>query len=191
MSKKNPYKLTEKQFRFCEEYMIDLNATQASIRAGYSKKTANRIASQNLSKLVIQNFISELKNKTSERLEISHDMLTEEWSKIAFSSIAYLHNTWIERREFEELTGAQKECIESIDTKIVTEIKNKIVYSIEHVKIKLYDKTKALVELGKHTGYYEKDNFQKVPVSKIDYSKLTNEELIQLQKLEIKAIRNE
>ena len=50
-------KLTTKQQRFCDEYLIDLNATQAAIRAGYSKKTANRIGTENLSKLVIREYI--------------------------------------------------------------------------------------------------------------------------------------
>lgn len=50
--------LTAKQQRFCDEYLIDLNATQAAIRAGYSKKTANRIATENLSKPVIKDFIA-------------------------------------------------------------------------------------------------------------------------------------
>lgn len=50
-------KITAKQQRFCDEYLIDLNATQAAIRAGYSKKTANRIGTENLSKLVIREYI--------------------------------------------------------------------------------------------------------------------------------------
>nr|DAY01415.1 MAG TPA: Terminase small subunit [Caudoviricetes sp.] len=50
-------KLTDKQKRFCEEYLIDLNATQAAIRAGYSKKTANRIGTENLSKPVIKAYV--------------------------------------------------------------------------------------------------------------------------------------
>lgn len=50
-------RMTNKQKRFCDEYLIDLNATQAAIRAGYSKKTANRIATENLSKLVIKEYI--------------------------------------------------------------------------------------------------------------------------------------
>lgn len=49
--------LTEKQKRFCDEYLIDLNATQAAIRAGYSKKTANRTGPENLSKPVIKAYI--------------------------------------------------------------------------------------------------------------------------------------
>ena len=65
--------LTDKQEMFCREYLIDLNATQAAIRAGYSVKTANRIAAQNLSKLDIQNRIAELKTKRNEDVGIDAD----------------------------------------------------------------------------------------------------------------------
>lgn len=51
--------MTAKQKRFCDEYLIDLNATQAAIRSGYSEKTANRIATENLSKPVIKEYIAE------------------------------------------------------------------------------------------------------------------------------------
>lgn len=54
---------TPKQKKFCVEYLIDLNATQAAIRAGYSKKTANRIANQLLSKLDVRNYIKDLRAK--------------------------------------------------------------------------------------------------------------------------------
>ncbi|MDT0134447.1 MULTISPECIES: terminase small subunit [Providencia] len=65
--------LTDKQEAFCREYLIDLNATQAAIRAGYSEKTANEQGSQNLVKLSIQKRIQELMNDRSERLEITAD----------------------------------------------------------------------------------------------------------------------
>lgn len=55
--------VTPKQKKFCVEYLIDLNATQAAIRAGYSKRTANRIANQLLSKLDIRNYIKDLREK--------------------------------------------------------------------------------------------------------------------------------
>lgn len=55
--------VTPKQKKFCVEYLIDLNGTQAAIRAGYSKKTANRIANQLLSKLDIRNYIKDLRAK--------------------------------------------------------------------------------------------------------------------------------
>ena len=63
-------KLTSKQGAFCEEYLIDLNATQAAIRAGYSKKTAQRIGSENLSKPLIQERIEELKAKRSDSVAL-------------------------------------------------------------------------------------------------------------------------
>lgn len=63
-------KLTDKQERFCREYLIDLNATQAAIRAGYSKKTAGTISTENMQKPLIQARIIELKNNRSEELKI-------------------------------------------------------------------------------------------------------------------------
>lgn len=69
-------KLTEKQKRFCDEYLIDLNATQAAIRAGYSKKTANRIATENLSKPVIKRYIDEkLKQLEDESIAKADEVL--------------------------------------------------------------------------------------------------------------------
>jgi phage terminase small subunit len=62
--------LTDKQEMFCREYLIDLNATQAAIRAGYSDKTANRTASENLSKPDIQNRIADLKSQRNEQVNI-------------------------------------------------------------------------------------------------------------------------
>ncbi|WP_127133479.1 terminase small subunit [Veillonella caviae] len=55
--------MTPKQEKFCVEYLVDLNGTQAAIRAGYSEKTANRIANQLLSKLDIKNRIKELRER--------------------------------------------------------------------------------------------------------------------------------
>lgn len=63
-------KLTAKQERFCEEYLIDLNATQAAIRAGYSEKTSGTISNENMQKLAIQEKIAELKAVRSEETRI-------------------------------------------------------------------------------------------------------------------------
>ena len=62
--------LTDKQEMFCREYLIDLNATQAAIRAWYSEKTANRIAAKLLSKVDIQNSIAQLKAQRNEQVNI-------------------------------------------------------------------------------------------------------------------------
>ena len=65
--------MTAKQKRFCDEYLIDLNATQAAIRAGYSEKTAGVIATENLQKPIIQNYISERMNNKQSELIASQD----------------------------------------------------------------------------------------------------------------------
>lgn len=66
-------KLTAKQEMFCKEYIIDLNATQAAIRAGYSQDTAKEIGCQNLTKLNIQERIAELQKDRLERVQIDAD----------------------------------------------------------------------------------------------------------------------
>lgn len=69
-------KLTEKQKLFCDEYIISLNATQAAKKAGYSKKTARKIAAENLTKPVIQNYISErMKQKESSLIATQDEVL--------------------------------------------------------------------------------------------------------------------
>ena len=65
--------LTEKQKRFCNEYLIDLNATQAAIRAGYSEKTANEQAGRLLVNVSIQAYINQLKEERTTRLNMSAD----------------------------------------------------------------------------------------------------------------------
>jgi phage terminase small subunit len=75
-------KLTAKQEMFCREYIIDLNATQAAIRAGYSKKTAKDIGCQNLAKLNIAEFIQSLKEDREEKLEINADWVLAQAVKV-------------------------------------------------------------------------------------------------------------
>ena len=78
-------KLTEKQKRFCEEYLIDLNATQSAIRSGYSVKTARQIAQRMLTNVDIQSYIQELREKQSKRTEITADKVLEELGSVAFN----------------------------------------------------------------------------------------------------------
>ena len=149
--------LTDKQKKFCYEYCVDLNGTQAAIRAGYSKKTAAAIASQNLIKLNIQAEIKKLQDNLAETSGLTKLRILNEHIKIAFSSIANLHNTWIKRKEFESLTEDQKACIAEIDTKIKTEYdpdtEKREPIHVEYVRIKLYDKQKALESISKMLGY--------------------------------------
>ena len=77
--------ITAKQRRFCEEYLIDLNATQAAIRAGYSARTAKAIASENLTKPYIAAEIAAAFAARSERTEVTQDRVIEELALIAFA----------------------------------------------------------------------------------------------------------
>lgn len=167
--------MNDNKKRFCDEYIITLNATQAAIKAGYSEKTARSKASHLLDEDEIIEYISKLKQKTAEKLDLSHDRIAEEWMKLAFSSIADMHNTWVERKEFDKLTNEQKACISEIVTQIKTtrDVNGQLTEN-EYVKIKLHSKTKALEELGKHTGFYELDNAQK---TQTDMSQYTTKEL--------------
>lgn len=78
--------LTEKQKRFCQEYVIDLNATQAAIRAGYSEKTAASIGAENLIKPEIENLIKELQESKSEELNITFNDIAKGVYDIAINS---------------------------------------------------------------------------------------------------------
>ena len=78
-------KLTDKQKRFCEEYLIDLNATQAAIRAGYKQKTARSIAAENLTKPDIALYLQELMQQRSERTGVSADLVLDELRRIAMT----------------------------------------------------------------------------------------------------------
>ena len=70
-------KLTIKQERFVEEYLIDLNATQAAIRAGYSVKTAQEQSSRLLSNVIIQNAVQSARNAMSERALVTQEMVVK------------------------------------------------------------------------------------------------------------------
>lgn len=79
--------MTDKQKIFVYEYLIDFNATQAAIRAGYSKDTAGAIGAENLKKPQIQQFLEKYQNDRSEKCGIKFDMIIEELRKIGFANI--------------------------------------------------------------------------------------------------------
>lgn len=79
--------MTPKQQRFCYEYMIDLNATRSAIRAGYSERTANKIASELLKNEEVKEMIQQLKEEQQKKLEITIDTVLKEIAVIAFSPL--------------------------------------------------------------------------------------------------------
>ena len=80
-------RLTAKQDRFVEEYLVDLNATQAALRAGYSEKTARSIGAENLSKPDIEKAIADALEARRLRTEITQDRVLEELAAIAFAPL--------------------------------------------------------------------------------------------------------
>ena len=151
--------LTEKQKIFCREYIYDWNATRA-YKVAYPNVTNNETAASNGSRMLrndkVSAYIEEIKTKTAEMCGISRNMVAERLKQHAFSSIAHLHNSWITRKEFDELTDEQKNSISEISTSV-----KKIpgeggsIMEVEYVKIKLYDSQKALEMLSKMLGYNE------------------------------------
>jgi len=148
--------LTGKQKKFCEEYIFDFNASRAARVAGYSEGTAAEIGCENLTKPNIQAYIEELQADLSKTSGISRLKVLRELEKIAFSSIAHLHDTWITRKEFDKLTEDQKSCIAEIQTQTrmeVNPIEDGPPIQVDFVKIKLYDKLRSLEGINKMLGF--------------------------------------
>ena len=151
-------KLTPKQEKFCQEYIVDLNGKQAAIRAGYSKKTAEVQASKMLSNPKVQEYVSFLKGKREERTEITGDRVVEELAKIAFMDAEQFFKDDGDVKLLSELDDDAKSAVSSYSYKRVN------LGDGEYVDvpiIKMHDKLKALELLGKHIGIFEKDNKQK------------------------------
>ena len=189
--------LTDKQEKFCYEYVLHLNATKAAINAGYSEKTAYSIGNENLKKPEIQARIAHMQANLAETAQISALSVLKEHQKIAYSSIAHMHQTWIERTEFEKLTDDQKACIKSISTKVVKQNigtkKEPVIVDVEYVKIELYDKQKSLDAINNMLGYNApskqeitgKDGKDLIPSSNL--GNLSDDELKTYHELLLKA----
>lgn len=141
-------KLTDKQQRFVDEYLIDLNATQAAIRAGYSVKTANEQGSQNLAKLSIQQAIAERMAERSRRIGVNQDRVVLELAKIAFVKMTDIVDS--EGNIKEDAAEDDLACIESVKYK---HSDTDTGYSEER-EVKIASKLKALELLGKHLGMW-------------------------------------
>ena len=138
--------MTKKQKLFVEEYLIDLNATQAAIRAGYSPDTAGSIGGENLKKPEISAASAKAMAERSRRTGINQDRILQEIAKLALVNIDDVVD--LETGEIKE--SATKEdlaCIQSIKIK-PTE------FGTER-EIKFYDKKGSLEMAGKHLGMFK------------------------------------
>ncbi len=176
--------LNPKQERFCQEYIIDLNATQAAIRAGYSEKTASEIGRQNLIKLDISERIAELQSERSKRTEITQDkVLKELWgiatddirNYLSFKSITLTNTNPITHQpeQFNKIDVAIKDS-DSIETKNISEVS---IGKDGQFKFKLYCRDNALLNVGKHLGMF-KDGIDLNVISAPNLDKLTETEKV-------------
>lgn len=133
---------------------MDLNATQAAIRAGYSEKTAAVIGNENLIKPYIQEYIRYLQKKISDKLEVTTEKVVREYAKLAFSSIKHIYDEEGELIPIHELPDDVASALSEIKEDTVAGVVLKKAY-------KMHSKTAALDALGKHLGLFEKDNKQK------------------------------
>lgn len=154
--------MTKKQKRFIEEYLVDLNATQAAIRAGYSPDTAGSIGSENLKKPEIRARIEKAIAERSKRTGINQDRIVMELAKIALLNPKGLVN-------FDEATIKEDAADEDVAAVASVRVKRFPTKGGEGVEreVKMYDKTKALELLGRHLGMFK----DKVEVSGLDEEK--------------------
>lgn len=138
--------MTKKQKRFVEEYLIDLNATQAAIRAGYSPHTAKDIGCENLAKPNIAAAISQAMAERSRRTGINQDRVLQELARIGFAKITDVVDPETAKIRA-DASDDDLACIQSIKIK-----PNEFGTERE---VKLYDKKSALVDLGKHLGLFK------------------------------------
>jgi len=151
--------LTEKQIEFCKQYLWDFNAGQAAQRAGYGNDTVSAMMKGRhlIKEEKIKNYIKKLQDNLHLVSGITKMRVLQEQAKIAFSTMASFHKSWMEKEDFDKLTPEQKACIQSIDTRVKSVrvgSSSKPRYEMkEFVKITLYDKGKALETINKMLGF--------------------------------------
>lgn len=151
--------MTNAQKRFCDEYLIDLNATRA-YKVAYPKckedETANAASSRMLRNVKVQEYISEKQKEIEKRTEVTQDMVIKELAKIAFLDIRKLYTENGQLKNVADIDSDTAGAISSLETleeyEGYRDDREKIG---DTQKVKLLDKTKALELLGKHLGMFK------------------------------------
>lgn len=136
-------KLTDLQEQFCREYLVDLNATQAAKRAGYSEQSARQQGSENLSKPAIQERIEALMQERSRRVEVTSDLVLSELLLIARTDLSRAFDAQGNLLPVPKIPEEIRRAISAVEVTVsATGIATK--------KVKFLDKIKSLELLGKH-----------------------------------------
>jgi len=156
--------LTAKQQRFVDEYLVDLNATQAAIRAGYSQKTANEQGARLLANVSVKEAVARGMNERSGRVGITQDMVLRELAKIGFSDIRKVvrwGETMVRMADGDEGEADDMVPYHGLSLIDADEIDDNTAAAIAEVsqgrdglKVKLHDKKGALVDIGRHLGMF-------------------------------------
>lgn len=150
-------KLTAQQDRFCHEYLIDLKALPAAIRAGYSERSAKSMAYQLLRKPWIAARIDELRAARAKRTEISADRVIRELALIGFANADDFMGVTMDGDPYidvSKLSREQRAAIAEFAVEDYVEGRGEDARSVRRVKIKLWDKRAALVDIGRHLGMF-------------------------------------
>jgi phage terminase small subunit len=142
--------LTPQQQRFCEEYLVSFNAYKSAIAAGYSQSTARKAEMLHLPQ--VQAFLKAGMQKTSERLQVTHDMVLRELYKIAFANMGDYYDENAVLRPINQLSDDQKAAISQYQ--LIDCIGDYQERAGELSKIKLHNKLSALDKIARHIGFY-------------------------------------
>ena len=150
-----PSGLNDRQEKFCREYLLDLNATQAAIRAGYSEDSAGAIGHENLKKPDIAARVQELANKRNARLEITTDRILAEYARIGFASVGTFTSVTSAGDPYMDLSKVGDDdwaAISEVQTEDYVDGRGEDARSVKKVKVKMHDKLRALDAMAKHVG---------------------------------------
>jgi phage terminase small subunit len=175
LNKDKSAELTLKQQRFAAEYCIDLNATAAYSRAGYTARgnSAEAAASRLLSNVKVQQAIQEREKKLISRCEATTENLLREASALAFSDIRKLFNRDGSPKSIHELDDRTAAAISSIE---VGQMMSEGSVTGRVCKIKLWDKNSAQERLFKHLRLFDKQNNPQHFVRNIEVSFVSPED---------------
>lgn len=148
--------LTAKQDRFVQEYLVDLNATQAAIRAGYSERTANEQGARLLANVSIQEAIQAAMDKRSKRVEITQDRVLQEYARLAFFDPRKLFEENGKPKDITALDDDTAAALAGLDVMEEYEGSGEDRQFVGYTKkYKLANKLGALDSLGKHLGMFD------------------------------------